>query len=308
MKERRVSKGQRLARERARKVVAAQRRAERRRRLTIAGAGVAVVVLALGALVAVRLAGHGGSSAAPAPAATQASQELTAKLAAVPGTVLDAVGTGTVSTVPTVISGQPPLTDGGKPLVLYVGAEYCPYCAAERWAVVVALSRFGSFSGLGQTHSSSTDVFPNTATLSFHGATYTSEYLSFQGVETQSNQPQGNGYAPLDPLTPAQESVVRKYNAPPYVPAQSAGSIPFIDFGNQGLVSGASFSPQLLSGKTAEEIAGALTDPGNEITKAVGGTANAITTLVCQLTGNQPGPVCTSTAAMAYQGKLHADS
>jgi hypothetical protein len=88
------------------------------------------------------------------------------------------------------------LTANGKPLVVYVGAEYCPYCAAERWAAVIALSRFGTFSGLGQTHSSSTDVYPNTATLSFHGASYTSQYLQFQGVETQSNQPQGTGYAP----------------------------------------------------------------------------------------------------------------
>jgi hypothetical protein len=299
-----VSKRQRLAQERARKVVAAQRRAERRRRLIIAGAGVAAVVLALGVLVAVRLASPGGTST-PAQAATPASAQLTAQLAAVPADVLDTVGTGTVSALPTTTSGQPALTDGGKPLVLYVGAEYCPYCAAQRWAVVVALSRFGRFTGLGQTHSSSTDVFPNTATLSFHGATYTSQYLSFQGVETQSNQPQGSGYAPLDSLTPAQEALVRKYNAPPYVSAQAAGSIPFVDLGNQGLISGASFSPQLLAGKTAEEIAAALTDPSSPITKAVGGTANAITTMLCQLTNNQPGTVCTSKAATAYQGKLH---
>ena len=31
--------------------------------------------------------------------------------------------------------GQPPLTlDGKSPAMLYYGAEYCPYCAAERWA------------------------------------------------------------------------------------------------------------------------------------------------------------------------------
>ena len=40
------------------------------------------------------------------------------------------------------------LTADGKPLVLYVGAEYCPYCAAERCAMVQALSRFGTFSNL----------------------------------------------------------------------------------------------------------------------------------------------------------------
>ena len=45
----------------------------------------------------------------------------------------------------------PALTADGKPEVLYVGAEYCPFCAAERWPVVVALSRFGTWSGLSAT-------------------------------------------------------------------------------------------------------------------------------------------------------------
>src|SRR5438876_6623085 len=41
-----------------------------------------------------------------------------------------------------------PWLDHGKPVVLYVGAQYCPFCAAERWALVLALSRFGHWAGL----------------------------------------------------------------------------------------------------------------------------------------------------------------
>jgi thiol-disulfide isomerase/thioredoxin len=82
-----------------------------------------------------------------------------------------------VNNPPKRISGQAVLNDNGKPLIVYIGAEYCPYCAAERWAAVIALSRFGTFTGLGQTHSSSSDVYPDTATLSFHGAVYASQYL-----------------------------------------------------------------------------------------------------------------------------------
>ena len=41
-----------------------------------------------------------------------------------------------------------PLTNSGKIVIVYVGAEYCPYCAAERWAIVTALETFGTFSGL----------------------------------------------------------------------------------------------------------------------------------------------------------------
>ena len=33
------------------------------------------------------------------------------------------------------------------PEVLYMGAEYCPYCAAQRWSTIIALSRFGTWAG-----------------------------------------------------------------------------------------------------------------------------------------------------------------
>ena len=63
----------------------------------------------------------------------------------------------------------------GKPIVLYVGGEFCPYCAAERWSPVVALSRFGTFSNLTLLRSSSTDMFPDTRTFSFAGSHYSSK-------------------------------------------------------------------------------------------------------------------------------------
>jgi thiol-disulfide isomerase/thioredoxin len=299
------TKSRQLAQERARQIVAAQKRAEaRRRRLQIAASAIAAVVVIFGAIIVVRLATRHHPAAAAS--ASQASAGVLAGVTGVPAAVFDQVGAGQVSTPPSTLTGQPALTDGGKPLVVYIGAEYCPFCAAERWAMVAALSRFGTFSNLGQTHSSSTDVYPNTPTLSFHEARYTSQYLSFQGVETQSNQPSGGGYAALDTPTSAQQQVLNKYDATPYVPSGAAGSIPFIDFGNQAVVSGASYSPQLLAGKTADQIAAALSDPSSPIAKAVDGTANAFTTLLCGLTHNQPSTVCISTGATAYQGKLHA--
>jgi hypothetical protein len=88
------------------------------------------------------------------------------------------------------------------------------------------------------------------------------------------------------------------------VPSNAAGSIPFIDFANQGVVSGASYSPQVLAGMSAAQIAAALSDPSSPVTQAIGGTANAFTTQLCQLTGGQPGAVCTSPAATVYRGKL----
>ena len=66
--------------------------------------------------------------------------------------------------------GQPPLTVtvGNKklPEALFVGADFCPYCAATRWGIIVALSRFGTFNGLFNMLSSATDVAPSTPTFS----------------------------------------------------------------------------------------------------------------------------------------------
>ena len=302
----------RLARER----IAALRAAElhRRRMITGAVAATTVVVLAVATLVGVKLADHGTSpaaAAAKAPAAVQAMAgaapaALVAQVTGVSPQVLDQVGAGKVSTLPGTVSGAAALTSGGKPEVVYVGAEYCPYCAAERWPMIIALSRFGTFQNLQLTHSSSSDVDPNTPTFSFHGATYTSAYLAFSGVETNTNQPaaSGNGYGTLDTPTAAEQQLLSTYDAPPYVASASTGAIPFADLGNRFVVSGASYDPGLLAGKTQQQVAAVLDTPGSPIAQAVDGTANALTAALCKLTGNQPATVCSSSAVAAYEGKL----
>ncbi len=287
------------ARERIAEVRAAQQRAERRRRLLLALGAVAVVIVVVGVLVVVRLAG-GGKQTSTGPSGTADSQVVSA-LASVPSTTFDQVGTDAVKGAPSSITA-PALTASGKPKILYIGAEFCPFCAAERWPVAVALSRFGTFSNLGTTHSASDDVYPNTPTLSFHGATYTSKYLSFTGVETTTNEKVNGQYAPLDTPAAADQQTFDTYNRPPYV--TSAGSIPFIDIGGKLVSSGATYSPELLAGKTQAEVANALKDPSSPIAKAIDGSANVYTAAFCQLTGNQPTNVCTSAAVTAAAGKL----
>lgn len=106
------------------------------------------------------------------------------QISGISNTVLVTVGSGQGATGLTSEKGSP-LTNGGKPEMLYIGAEYCPFCAAERWSMILALSRFGSFSGLTYMESSSTDTYANTPTFSFRNAIYTSNYISFVSVETQ---------------------------------------------------------------------------------------------------------------------------
>jgi hypothetical protein len=84
------------------------------------------------------------------------------------------------------VSG-PPLTLDGKPEVLYVGDEYCPYCAMESWPLIVALSRFGQFTGLGTSRSPAFDHIAPIDGWTFHGSRYASPYLSFVPVEQHSN-------------------------------------------------------------------------------------------------------------------------
>ncbi len=254
----------------------------------IVGAVALVVVVALVAA----LTASGGDTSSRSPA----SPALIEKVTSVPAAVFGTVGTGSATSAPKTIDA-PPLTADGKPLVLYIGAEYCPFCAAERWAMVVALSRFGSFAGLQTTKSAGNDAFPNTPTFSFHGATYESKYLTLQGVELRTRTGE-----PLDTPTSEQQRLFSTYDAPPYTP--QAGTIPFIDFGGKYLINGATYDAGVLAGKSTEEIATALSDPSTDVSRAVVGAANTMTAAVCTLTRNAPVNVCTDPAIARIQTNL----
>ena len=293
---------QRIAAQRA-----AARRAEIRNRILIVSGSVVVIIAVVLAFVLVKVNSNGKSSASSsANGPTGAALATVVKnTTTVPASTLDSVGAGSgVTGLPKPISGSA-LTSGGKPEVLYMGAEYCPFCAAERWGMVVALSRFGTFKNLSTTHSASGDQFPNTATWTFYKSSYTSKYLAFSPVEMETNKlaSGGQGYTTLQTPTAAQNALLAKYDAPPYVAAANKGAIPFLDIGNKYMICGSSFSPQILQGKTWSQIATALKNPSSPIAKAVDGTANYITAAICKVTGNQPASACTP-AVQALEKKL----
>lgn len=281
--------------------LAQQKKHERRRKLAVrigvplAAAVVVAIVLSVVATLPRGTTGTAASASSSTSATSAASaasaSAVAAKATSVPASVLDAAG-GTGVAVPPAAITAPALTNGGKPEVLYVGAEYCPFCAAERWPMVVALSRFGTFRGLGLTASEPNDVYPNTATLTFEGSTYTSDYISFTGREIENRNGQ-----PLDKLTDAQQKLLSVYDAAPYT--QSSGAIPFVDLGGKYLINGASYNPQILQGKTHMQIAKALHDPTSTVGKSVDAVANAITASICNLTNHQPANVCTSAGVVA---------
>jgi hypothetical protein len=231
----------------------------------------------------------------PAAPDTLASKSLVSKVTSVSSSILSQIGLGTSTPKPTAISGKIIATSDGLPKILYIGAEYCPYCATERWPMAVALSRFGTFSNLQITHSSSTDVYPDTQTFSFHGSTFTSNYIGFEPVEEYTNIASGSGYTKLDTPNTEDSSLMTTYDAPPYVPSSDQGAIPFIYFAGKYLVVGATYSPALLQNLTADQIASALNNPSSAIAKGVDGAANGLTAAICEVTNNLPTSACTST-------------
>jgi hypothetical protein len=282
----------------------AQEQAVARQRRLVSIAGTAIV-LVLAVLVGAHVVTSSNASAATA-ASGPAPASVVDRVMGVDQSTFDQVGRGTVAQLPTPVGGEPGVGPNGLPQVTYIGAEYCPFCAGERWPLIVALSRFGTFSGLQLSHSASDDVYPNTPTFSFVGSTYTSPYLEFDPVELQSNVRSGNGYQPLQTPTPAQASLLQNYDRPPYVPASAAGSIPFIDIGNQYLVSGASYDVGTLRGMTPDQIAATLSNPSSQQAQAIVGSANALTAAICSSTGNMPVDVCSAPAVASLQATLAA--
>lgn len=285
----------RLAAQQALAAASREQQARRRRLLTTVVAPIVLVVVVVAVLVIVKVvAGSNGPKSGTK--ATTAATAVQAAVTGVPAAVLDSVGKGTVAGAPSALTGAA-LTADGKPRILFVGAEWCPYCAAERWPLAVALSRFGTLAGLGEVASSPTDVYPNTATLSFHGATYTSDWLSLTAKEIYSNQASGNSYAPLDTLDNADSQLFSTVGK---------NGFPFLDIGGRYLVSSASYDPGVLTGKTQAQIAAALSDVSSPIAQAVDGAANTLTAAICAVTKNQPAGVCTSAGVTAAAAALPA--
>jgi hypothetical protein len=238
---------------------------------------------------------------------TVAGGDVVTQVANVPPAVFDAVGTdapGTTLVAPTVLTGQPLLETAGKPEVLYVGAEYCPFCAAERWPLIVALSRFGHFTQLKNMQSAPLSVFPGTPTFSFVGATYSSRYVAFAGVELYSDAVDAEGaFARIATLTPVETLAVARYGVRPG-PTASPGTFPFVDIGNRMVTSTSGFSPAVLVKQSQAAIAGGLSQAGDPITQAVVASANDLTAGICAVTGHQPGSVCTSKGVRAAEASL----
>jgi hypothetical protein len=283
---------------------AAARRTELRRRAMMAAGSVAVVIAVVVAVII-----YATNKSSPPPAAgnngttgTALSATAASAVTSVPASTQYGVGSGSVTawltndeggSAPLVPISNSPLTRGGKPEMLFIGAEFCPFCAAMRWSMAVALSRFGHFTTmLRGFHSSPSDAYPNTPTLTFYKARYTSKYLMFTPVENEDINRN-----PLQRTTTAQTDLWDKYDGP-------SPGYPFIDFGNKVVLKTPLVDPQVLAGKTWAQVAAALHDPSSPVGQAELGAANYITAAICKMSGNAPASVCTASTISAMERSI----
>jgi hypothetical protein len=215
------------------------------------------------------------TSAPPSAAGTEspAAAAVVRQVTSIPAAVLAKAGGGQAATaLEPVKAPASPLTVDGKPAIVFVGEESCPFCAAERWPLIVALSHFGTWTHLGSTTSSASDVYPSTATFSFRTASFHSTQLTLRTTELTDNA----GRA-LQPETALDNRLIGTYDVPPYVnSADQSGAVPFLDIANHYVLAGAQYNPQVLAGLSDAQIAAQLRNPASPVAQAIDGSANVI--------------------------------
>lgn len=268
------------------------------RRGTVRFAWGATLVILIGVVVLLVYAFNTPSNPTEVVRRSLTSESILAEVGHVPGSVFDTVGATAPTTplvVPSVVNG-PPLVEAGKPEVLYVGAEFCSFCAAERWALVVALSRFGRFTALANMQSAPESAFASIQSFSFVGASYASPYLAFTGIELYSNAVDTEGtFTRIATLTSEQTALLDRYGGG----AGGPPSYPFVDIDNLLAAGSAGFSPGVLSGLSQATVAGDLDQAGMASTQAIVASANYLTAGMCRATRGQPESVCATKGVTA---------
>lgn len=179
-----------------------------------------------------------------------------------------------------------PFVASGKPVLVFVGADYCLYCAVQRWALIMALDRFGNFSNLSYMTSSIADG--DYSTFTFTRSHYQSDYLSFQSYELDDRS--GATIATL----PANYTAAFQ---------QYGSAFPFINFANRYIISGAILDPGILGSKNWTEINTSI-----QIADNTGGlikqAANLFTAVICKTTGDKPTAVCSQSSISTVSSSL----
>jgi hypothetical protein len=272
---------------------------------------IVVAIILLGALVLVR-DNSGPSTTSTVETFSPAPSSLVSTMTSVPASVYNAVG---VSSPANPVQAPRPTGNGTAPLwlatagdgqplpvVFFYGAEFAPYAAAQRWPLILALSRFGTFSQLGLMQSSASTAFAGLSTFTFWNVSYTSKYLFLESVERYSSlNPTGGRYLTLQKPDAKQAAAIASYG-------QTADTFALTDVANRYVLNGASFAPGVLAGLSQSQIAGDLVTPASPLTQAVVAAANQITASICAVDNDKPGAVCHSRAVTTADQEMKITS
>ena len=243
-----------------------------------------------------------GEARAATDGSTPASSSIVRVVTHVSLRTLNAVGAGPIkanqgtqsSGAFTITRLSGPASRSKLQILLSGELAWCPHCAADSWALTIALSRFGTLRGLRQintgtffsTHSKASPLYDDIQGLSFYGTRYSSKLLGFDDVTLQDRAGK-----PLQKLTAAQSADLARFDTASVLPALDVG-------GRWGFVN-SGFSPLDLHGQSAATIAAHIAHGSSVVGRDIDGLANVFTAAICSATQGKPHVVCAASGVKA---------
>lgn len=218
--------------------------------------------------------------------------------------------TNEVGTTPTAV---PMLIVNGKPSVIYLGSITCIFCGENRWAMAMALSRFGNFTALFKGYSSFGDgdlptlywspAHYNQSTVDL-GSFYKSNYVNFIAIE--DTDPITGGFN-LQPLNVIQQEInsagnsvystamayilkLNNFQGTPYTiwGKYNVGGADAVVFGNTTPTSASSLPMTYM---THDQIFQQLSNPSSQFAWSEYAAADLYVAMICSSINNSA-PVC----------------
>jgi len=208
----------------------------------------------------------------------------------------------------------------GKPSVIYLGSITCLFCGENRWAMALALSRFGNFSALYKGYSSFGDgdlptlywapANYNSSGTDSLGNFYSSKYLNFISIDDENPVTGGFNLNPLQVIASninatgnlayedAFSYIINSlgknsstaFQGTPYTiwGSKQVGGADAVDFGNS-MPTGNSLP---LTNMTHEQVLAQLANPNDQFAWTEYAAADLYVAMTCSSINNKA-PVCT---------------
>lgn len=213
-----------------------------------------------------------------------------------------------------VVSAAPLLLVNGKPSVIYLGAISCVYCGENRWAMALALSRFGEFQQLFKGYSALQDAdvptiywapaHYNATQYVGYGNFYSSNRINFLSIEYSSPITQGfnmgtltyfqqEAVAAANPIYGNATQIIinlNNYRGTPYT-IWGKFSVPGADASNFGDANPNATTSLPMASLTHEQILSMLARPSSPFAWNEYAAADFYISLLCASMAT-PAPVC----------------